>query len=146
MTPTASIEKPPLERDDKPTPRHRKLVGILFKYGGRGLIDRLKLGSFLAGNQEHMQASAGELAADLEALGPTYIKFGQLLSTRSDLLPDAVLVELERLQDQIQPMPYEYEMVKTIIEKIANRISLGLVLAALIRADRKTRNDVPPRS
>ncbi len=150
MTPTANIEKPTPSRAEKPTPRHRQLVGILLKYGGRELVDRLRLGSFLAGNQEHMEEHAGELASDLEELGPTYIKFGQLLSTRSDLLPDAVLEQLERLQDQIQPMPFE--MVKTIIEVELGRplmdifssveetplgsASLGQVHAAVLRDGR----------
>ena len=111
---TADIEKPAADRHSKPTPRHRQLVGILLKYGGRELVDRLRLNHFLTGNQEHMEEHAGELAKDLENLGPTYIKFGQLLSTRSDLLPDAVLEQLTRLQDQITPMPFE--MIKTIVE------------------------------
>ncbi|WP_409524263.1 ubiquinone biosynthesis regulatory protein kinase UbiB [Nitrincola sp. MINF-07-Sa-05] len=41
----------------------------------------------------------------LEALGPVFIKFGQMLSTRRDLLPDDVAIELARLQDQVPPFP-----------------------------------------
>ena len=48
-----------------------------------------------------------ELAADLERLGPTFIKLGQLLSTRSDLLPAAYVTELSRLQDRVAPFPFE---------------------------------------
>lgn len=41
----------------------------------------------------------------LEELGPIFIKFGQMLSTRPDLIPDDILVELSRLQDQVPPFP-----------------------------------------
>ena len=43
----------------------------------------------------------------LEDLGPIYVKFGQIVSTRRDLLPDDIAVELARLQDQVPPMPWE---------------------------------------
>src|SRR5690606_36245759 len=48
---------------------------------------------------------AAELADDLERLGPTYVKLGQLLSTRADLLPLAYVEAPERLQDRVQPFP-----------------------------------------
>lgn len=52
--------------------------------------------------------SRGErLRLALEALGPIFIKFGQMLSTRRDLLPDDVANELRRLQDQVPPFPGE---------------------------------------
>ena len=56
-----------------------------------------------------------KLARDLEALGPTFIKLGQVLSTRTDLLPPAYLEALSRLQDSIEPFPFED--VKTIVEE-----------------------------
>jgi ubiquinone biosynthesis protein len=51
--------------------------------------------------------AAKALAEDLERLGPTYVKFGQLLSTRPDLLPQPYLDELARFQDNVKPFPYE---------------------------------------
>ena len=57
----------------------------------------------------------------LEDLGPIFIKFGQILSTRRDLLPDEVAVELAKLQDQVPPFPGK--SARLIIEKaLGNRI------------------------
>ncbi len=51
----------------------------------------------------------------LEELGPIFVKFGQILSTRRDLLPDDIADELSKLQDQVPP--FNSELAKTIIEK-----------------------------
>ena len=50
-----------------------------------------------------------------EDLGPTFVKFGQLLSTRSDLLPDDIIKELEKLVDDVKPM--SFETVKNILRE-----------------------------
>lgn len=62
----------------------------------------------------------------LEKLGPIFIKFGQLLSTRSDLIPDDIIDELEKLQDRVQP--YDGKIAIAIIEK-----SFGLSIEQLYR-------------
>jgi ubiquinone biosynthesis protein len=51
------------------------------------------------------RSRAERLRLAIEALGPTFIKFGQALSTHADLLPSDVIVELERLQDSVPPLP-----------------------------------------
>jgi predicted unusual protein kinase regulating ubiquinone biosynthesis (AarF/ABC1/UbiB family) len=53
------------------------------------------------------QEDAEQLTAELEAMGPTFIKLGQLLSTRADLLPPAYLTALGRLQDKVAPVPFD---------------------------------------
>ena len=65
---------------------------------------------------------AEELATDLEKLGPTFIKLGQLLSTRADLLPAPYLEALTRLQDHIEPFPYE-EVDRIVSGELGVRIS-----------------------
>lgn len=56
---------------------------------------------------EENKNEAKELVEDLKNMGPTYIKLGQLLSTRPDMLPKVYLEELESLQDDVSPIPYE---------------------------------------
>jgi ubiquinone biosynthesis protein len=58
------------------------------------------------GLQELLAPNFGvRLRESLDDLGPTFVKFGQLLSTRSDILPEGVLLELQKLQDTVKPMP-----------------------------------------
>jgi ubiquinone biosynthesis protein len=73
-----------------------------------------------------MRPRAQRLREALEELGPVFVKFGQMLSTRPDLLPDDIATELARLQDQVPPFPGEDA------EKIVAG-ALGLPLAQLFR-------------
>ena len=57
---------------------------------------------------------AVRLRRALDELGPTFVKFGQLLSTRSDIIPEGVLFELQKLQDKVAPMPLE--VARAVIE------------------------------
>jgi ubiquinone biosynthesis protein len=71
---------------------------------------------------DHDGDDAEALAQDLERLGPTFVKLGQLLSGRSDLLPPAYIEALSRLQDDVTPFPYE--AVEQIVEaELGVRIS-----------------------
>jgi predicted unusual protein kinase regulating ubiquinone biosynthesis (AarF/ABC1/UbiB family) len=65
---------------------------------------------------------AEAFARDLESLGPTFIKLGQLLSTRADLLPQPYLDALSRLQDDIEPFPYA-EAERIVQEELGVRLS-----------------------
>jgi predicted unusual protein kinase regulating ubiquinone biosynthesis (AarF/ABC1/UbiB family) len=67
-------------------------------------------------------AAAAELADDLERLGPTYIKLGQLLSTRADLLPEPYVEALSRLQDDVAPFPYA-EVERIVTTELGVRMS-----------------------
>lgn len=60
----------------------------------------------------------------LEDLGPIFVKFGQVLSTRQDLLPEDIIAELEKLQDQVPPFPSE--TAQAIVEKILGRSTTEL--------------------
>jgi predicted unusual protein kinase regulating ubiquinone biosynthesis (AarF/ABC1/UbiB family) len=67
-------------------------------------------------------AEARAFAHDLEQLGPTFIKLGQLLSTRADLLPPAYLEALARLQDDVGPFPYA-DVERIVQEELGVRLS-----------------------
>ena len=96
--------------------RYRHIMAVLMKYGFEemaGIVGRhLKVGFgskrvSLKARQEIATASlAHRVRLALEELGPTFIKLGQLLSTRPDLLPAEFIVELELLQDNVSPENY----------------------------------------
>jgi predicted unusual protein kinase regulating ubiquinone biosynthesis (AarF/ABC1/UbiB family) len=73
-------------------------------------------------SREAEEEKARDLASDLEAMGPTYVKLGQLLSTRPDLLPEPYLVALARLQERVEPIPYE-EVERVVQEELGARLS-----------------------
>src|SRR3954447_1822901 len=75
-----------------------------------------------AADDPAMAADAHQLADDLESMGPTFIKLGQLLSTRADLLPPAYLDALSRLQDNVEPIPFE-TIEAAVTEEIGARMS-----------------------
>jgi ubiquinone biosynthesis protein len=105
--------------------RYKDVAMLLIKYGRSDLISAAGLeGSVLPDEiaAETETAPAEDLAKDLERLGPTFIKLGQLLSTRADLLPGPYLDALSRLQDQIEPFPYE-EVERIVSGELGVRIS-----------------------
>jgi predicted unusual protein kinase regulating ubiquinone biosynthesis (AarF/ABC1/UbiB family) len=67
---------------------------------------------------------AAELAGDLERLGPAYVKLGQLLSTRGDLLPAEYLDALSRLQDRVEPFSFA-DVERIVQEELGVRLSKG---------------------
>jgi ubiquinone biosynthesis protein len=69
------------------------------------------------GNRPATPEGAREFRAALEALGTTYIKLGQLLSSRPDLLPDVYIAELEKLVDRVPPVPFP-EIERVIVDEL----------------------------
>jgi predicted unusual protein kinase regulating ubiquinone biosynthesis (AarF/ABC1/UbiB family) len=111
--------------------RYAGMARLFYKYGSRDLVARAGLEDALLHEEETASGDAApadpraaQLADDLERLGPAYIKLGQLLSTRSDLLPPAYLEALARLQDRVEPFPFAD--VETIVQQeLGFRISKG---------------------
>ncbi|MCX7869741.1 MAG: AarF/UbiB family protein, partial [Terrimicrobiaceae bacterium] len=97
-------------------PRYREIVGILLKYGFADVLRLMALQRFL-GIEDAAPAvhESGLLAKPLperlrlalEELGPTFIKFGQIISSRRDLVTDDYYTELCRLQSSVPPFPAE---------------------------------------
>jgi len=95
------------------------------KYGRSDLVKTTGLSEALSAEQQippEEKAKAEELAADLEQLGPTFIKMGQLLSTRVELLPPPYLEALSRLQDKVEPFSFG-EVEKIVNEELGVRLS-----------------------
>lgn len=105
--------------------RYKDVAMLLIKYGRSDLVSQVGLeDSFLPEEyaSEKVSASAEELAGDLERLGPTFIKLGQLLSTRADILPGPYLDALAKLQDQIEPFPF-VDVERIVSGELGVRIS-----------------------
>lgn len=104
--------------------RYRQILAILIKFGFGDLIDRLNLDQYIEfgiqlisrkpRDREEKRTRAERMRMAVEELGATYIKLGQILSTRPDLLPKDWIQELSKLQDAVQPHPFE--TLKPIIE------------------------------
>ena len=106
--------------------RYKDIVALLVKYGRSDLVKQARLQSVPGNGTKtsalRVQPKAEELAEDLEKLGATFIKLGQLLSTRGDLLPEPYLEALSRLQDRIEPFPFP-EVEQIISTELGVRIS-----------------------
>ncbi len=111
--------------------RYRAIVQILIKYGFEDIIDRLKIDIVIhEGKRKLLRKKSEEFIPKsrhqrfrmvLEELGPTFIKLGQMLSTRTDILPSETIKELQKLQDSVKPIP-----VKEIIESIEEELEKPL--------------------
>lgn len=100
--------------------RVREIASVFIKYGFSDLINRLRLQKFIPRKaketREYLTLSTPErLKNTFEELGPTFIKLGQLLSTRADLIPEAFIESFEKLQDKVSPIPFLE--IKRVLEK-----------------------------
>jgi ubiquinone biosynthesis protein len=105
--------------------RYRQIAWLFVKYGRSDLVKDAGLEETLEAEQRvtpKEAAKASELADDLEKLGPTFVKLGQLLSTRVELLPRAYLDALARLQDKVEPFPFD-EVEKIVTSELGVRMS-----------------------
>ncbi|HEC23051.1 MAG TPA: AarF/ABC1/UbiB kinase family protein [Chloroflexi bacterium] len=93
--------------------RYREIAQVLIKHGFGDLVNRLGLPERLSLPRRGMQEKPSPLDTStrirlaLEELGPTFVKLGQVLSTRPDLLPPSFIAELRKLQDEVPPVPWD---------------------------------------
>ena len=105
--------------------RYRQIAWLFMKYGRSDLVKESGLEGTLDAEERvtpKEAAKADELAADLEKLGPTFVKLGQLLSTRVELLPRAYLEALARLQDEVEPFGFD-DVEKIVTSELGVRMS-----------------------
>jgi ubiquinone biosynthesis protein len=106
--------------------RYKDIVALLIKYGRSDLVEHSNL-ALVGKDTSHeltrkSAAKAEELADDLEKLGPTFIKLGQLLSTRPDIIPEPYMEALSRLQDHVEPFSIE-EVEEIVSTELGARLS-----------------------
>lgn len=104
--------------------RYNQIIKVLIKYGFEDLVDYLeenKEYSFLrklipksSRKQAKEHSKWAKMRLVCEELGPTFVKFGQILSNRPDLVPLELTFELEKLHDNVPPMPED--MAKQVVE------------------------------
>lgn len=103
--------------------RLRQIITILVKHGFYPIIERIHLTKLISipqrilGKKTTVEQEAVSFAMRtrlaFEGLGPTFIKFGQILSTRPDILPEEFIKEFLKLQDEVPPFPFQ-DVVKVI--------------------------------
>src|SRR2546427_2509097 len=92
--------------------RLSEIAQVAVKHGFGYFFERHRLTDLVPGRTrvtpEGAPSERGQhLREMLDELGPTFVKFGQLLSTRPDIVPPDILLELQALQDDVRPFPYE---------------------------------------
>lgn len=126
--------------------RYKEIAGLFWKYGRSDLVKQMGVDEDDIKEEEKEQyaddpnfkrtpenedkgkakkngaVTPDQLADDLEAMGPTYVKLGQVLAGRPDLMPEAYRTALARLQDNVKPFPYE-EVEKIVEQELGVRIS-----------------------
>ena len=95
--------------------RRSQILRLLLRYRHSGVFSGMNLDA--ASNQADVPADGNpeQFVSDLEALGPTFVKLGQMLSTRPDMVPVEFATALERMQEKVAPIPVE--RIHAIIEQ-----------------------------
>ena len=104
-------------------PRYRQILATLVKYGYQDVVAALHLEGLVRpiervalGNGVPPHDRACRLRMVMEELGPTFVKLGQLLSTRPDLLPESYITELSALRADVRP--FGFGQVEKILKDV----------------------------
>jgi ubiquinone biosynthesis protein len=111
--------------------RLSEIAQVMVRHGFGYFLEAHKLTDLLPGRSSGTRLAAasingasarGQHLRDLlDELGPTFVKFGQLLSTRPDVVPPDIIAELSGLQDDVRPFPFE-QAERVIVEELGNSI------------------------
>lgn len=91
--------------------RLKTIASVFARYGFQNIAERIRLGKFIveriSGIDADQFSPAERLRMAFEELGPTFVKLGQVLATRPDLIPEDFVEEFKRLHDQVAALPFE---------------------------------------
>lgn len=135
--------------------RLRSIIAVFVKHGFQPLMERLHLTGLISlpqrimgkkrAREEDERTIAIRARLVLEELGPTFIKFGQILSTRPDIIPEEFIKELMKLQDEVPPVPYkavvsviEAEFKKPISDLFSSVDEIPIAAASIAQVHRAT--------
>lgn len=105
-----------LSRNIRTIRRYRQIIKVLIKYGFDHLLEYMNLSHIVARSRKLLRREESKIAQltpaermrlALEELGPTFVKFGQLLSTRPDVIPLSYVLEFAKLQDNVPSFSFE---------------------------------------
>jgi ubiquinone biosynthesis protein len=141
--------------------RYRQILGILVRYGFGDVLGRIRATYHVRSRRKTVKkdgeqfsglSTAERLRLSFEELGPTFIKFGQILSCRPDLLPPEFVKQMSKLQDCVPPFPYgeakavmEAELghpLSELFQSISDEPVAAASLAQVYRATLKTGEEV----
>ena len=111
LLPTSQIRHPSFITRIRNLERMREISQVAVRHGFGYFFERHRLLGLLPSPRRRLGPPPVQrgrhIREMLEELGPTFVKFGQLLSTRPDIVPADIIVELVRLQDHVKPFPFE---------------------------------------
>src|SRR5437867_9171158 len=103
--------------------RYKEIGLLALRYGDSEVAQEFGVEEALRSEEQNGELNKPvELANELERMGPTFVKLGQLLSSRVDLMPARYVKALARLQDKVKPFSYA-EVEETITHELGARIS-----------------------
>ena len=114
-----------MTESDSNLARTGRILRFLFKYRNAGVFSGLDVDAAsvaATGDALPTDGRPEEFVSDLEALGPTFIKIGQALSTRADMVPPEYLAALERMQDDVAPVAFD-EIRAVLEDELGVRIN-----------------------
>jgi ubiquinone biosynthesis protein len=107
--------------------RLSEIAQVMVRHGFGYFLEAHKLTDLLPGRSAEARLAADPMQRGrhlrelLDELGPTFVKFGQLLSTRPDVVPPDIVIELRKLQDDVRPFPFE-QAERVIEEDLGNSL------------------------
>ena len=142
--------------------RYRQILGIVFRYGFGNIIDALNIEQYIEvglklisrTRKERIEKLSGNerIRKIFEELGPAFIKLGQIVSSRPDLVPVDLVNELSKLQDKVPPFKFDQveaiivsefgEPVENIFEIIENKPLASASIGQVHKAKLKNGKDV----